>query len=990
MKLRFLIPAAIALLTGASAVAAPQSGPDPDFHIYLAIGQSNMAGGARPAEQGSVPADSRYRVMAATDDSRGGHNTGQWYPGREDGRLGLADFFAHTMVANLPANIRVGVINVSVAGSKIELWGKETYEEYLAGERDWLIRIAEGFGSNPYGRLVDLARAAQRDGVIKGLIVHQGESNSTDPEWCNKIKGIYEDLVGDLGLDPAEFHLLAGELKSAEEGGVCASFNSEILLHLPSVVPGARIVSSAGCKGVDDEFHFSLEGFREFGKRYAVEMLRAQGLPYHRIALHPGHLGIGISPTLNGIFYEDINQANDGGISAQLIQNNSFQMYNVPGAPEKEFSLSPDRIFGWTTVSRGAARGTATTVDDQPLVRHKTYYDFDPADEYDDGLKYKQYSVRIDIADPGEGFGIAANGFGIAPYGPEREGFYYSNDTQIPSIAVEAGVGYDLGLWLQGARYRGSVEVWLEDASGAVNSEVLSFGKLGRRWTKFTGRLTAQRSVDSRLVIAGDAAGTFHLDFVTLTPEPSRLWKGGAAGALRADLLGALDDLNPGFMRFPGGCASEGPDYWGQVFWKNTIGPVEERIGVRNHWGYWTSQYVGFYEYLCMAEALGAKPLPVLNNGVTCQFAGHAYIAPLETEADRKRFYDIYVKDALDFIEFCNGGVDTEWGAVRAAHGHPASFNLEYLAIGNENQGEEFWERLDIICRAVNERYPEIKMITTSGARAAGREFDTNYAIIDAKYPDTIVDEHYYQNDEWFFGHTHRYDADQLRGGEGITYDRERSTRVFVGEFANSRTNNAFASTLAEAAFFTGLERNSDMVVMAAYAPLLCKKGFNKWNSNLVWFDNRGLWRTTNYFYMSMFANNTGDRAFETSQFSAGAPGVSGAAVDSLVYISATVDTRGGTLYVKAVNAEAREKITEVTVDGGGRYRATLEYLSSEDTSIKNQGDQNYYAGAPGGSAVSYDEPVVPRTLDLGVVSGRFIVTLPLNSVNVIKLTPIP
>ncbi len=715
-----------------------------------------------------------------------------------------------------------------------------------------------------------------------------------------------------------------------------------------------------------------------------------QGGPDHFIELRPAELGIEISPTLNGIFYEDINQSNDGGISAQLIQNNSFQMYNVPGASDKEFSTSPDRIFGWTTVSRGGARGSVTTVDDRPLVSYKTYYDFDPADEYDDGLKYKQYSVRIVIDQPGDGFGIAANGFGIAPYGAERDGFYYSNDTRIPSIAVDAGVGYDLGLWLQGTRYRGTVRVWLEDAAGAANSDVLSFGPLPDSWTKFTGRLTARRSVDSRLVIAGDAAGTFHLDFVTLTPEPSRLWKGGAAGALRADILEALDDLNPAFMRFPGGCASEGPNYWGQVFWKNTIGPVEERIGVRNHWGYWTTQYIGFYEYLCMAEALGATPLPVLNNGVTCQFAGHAYIAPLATEADRKRFHDIYVKDALDFIEFCNGGIDTEWGAVRAAHGHPAPFNLEYLAIGNENRGEEFWDRLAIICDAVNERYPDIKFITTSGARAAGAEFDTNYAIIDADYPDTIVDEHYYMNDQWFLTNTHRYDADRTRGAEGHTYDRAKPTRVFVGEFANSRTNNAFASTLAEAAFFTGLERNSDMVVMAAYAPLLCKKGFNKWNSNLVWFDNRGLWRSTNYYYMKMFANNTGDRAFTTSRFSAGAPGAPGAPVtDTLVYTSASVDTRGGTLYVKAVNAEARDKLTRVTIAGGGSYRATLEYLSSEETTVKNQGDQNYYAGSPDVPTVSYDEAVVPRTRDLGVVSGRFDVTLPLNSVNVLKLVPV-
>jgi alpha-L-arabinofuranosidase len=149
----------------------------------------------------------------------------------------------------------------------------------------------------------------------------------------------------------------------------------------------------------------------------------------------------------------------------------------------------------------------------------------------------------------------------------------------------------------------------------------------------------------------------------------------------------ALADLNPTFMRFPGGCASEGTNYFGQVFWKNSVGDVEQRLGFRNHWGYWTSQYVGFYEYLLMAESLGATPLPVLNNGVTCQFAGHQYIAPLETPEDKQRFYNIFVKDALDFIEFCNGSTDTEWGAMRAKMGHPQPFNLKYLGIGNENKG---------------------------------------------------------------------------------------------------------------------------------------------------------------------------------------------------------------------------------------------------------------------------------------------------------------
>ncbi len=995
MNLKTTLLLLIALLLTTTSTFSQQKDsplkPDPKFFIYLCIGQSNMEAGARPEEQDKGPVDPRFRMLAAVDMPRLERSMGNWYTAtpplnRAENNMGPVDFFGRTMVASLPKEYSVGVINVSVAGAKIELWEKDTYKDYLDKAEGWMQNMCKQYGGNPYQRLVDMAKIAQKDGIIKGLLIHQGESNSTDPEWCNKVKGIYNNLVKDLNLNPAEFYLLAGELKSAAEGGACAGFNTNILAKLPSVLPNSYIISSEGCKGVNDAFHFNIEGFRELGKRYANQMLECQGFPtnYH-IELHTNKLGIDISPTLNGIFYEDINQANDGGICAQLIQNNSFQMYNLQGAAQKEYSSSPTEIFGWTVVQKEGASGTATIVDDKPLVSHTQYYDFSKSDSHDDAQKYKQYCVRFDIQKPGIGFGMAANGYGIHPYGRENEGNYYSVNTQTPSIPVNSGVKYDVGLYLQGLNYKGTIQVYLESASGKVNSNVLSFNKLTKQWKKFAGRLTAERSEDSRMVIVADKAGTFYLDFVTLVPEPSQLWMNGAAGDLRKDMLEALAGLKPSFMRFPGGCASEGPNYWGQVFWKNSIGPIEERIGFRNHWGTWTSQHIGFYEYFLMAEALGAKPLPVLNNGVTCQFAGHSYIAPLATEEDRKQFYNIYVKDALDLIEFCNGDADTKWGAVRIAQGHHAPFNLEYLAIGNENSGEAFWERFDIIYQAVKEKYPKITVITTSGARASGREFNTNYAIIDEKYPASVVDEHYYSNDQWFYSNTHRYDAGQVRGNQDKTYDRSQPTRVFVGEFANNGTNNAYMSTLAEAAFFTGLERNSDMVVMAAYAPLFCKKGFNKWNSNLIWFDNRGLWRTTNYYYMALFSNHTGNKAFEVS------PLHKGIVEDTSVYTSATIDTKSGTLFVKAVNSEnvAKETSVKIHADGNKRYQASLEYLTSDDVTIKNQGDQNYYSSAPDVQNFNYDEAISPKRLDLGVVSGTFKVTLPVSSVNVIKLVPV-
>lgn len=708
--------------------------------------------------------------------------------------------------------------------------------------------------------------------------------------------------------------------------------------------------------------------------------LYASAQPVERtLSIDVNNLGIEISPTLSGIFFEDINQSLDGGICAQMIQNNSFQAYKVPDGPANEFSQSDTVFFGWTVVRTQGAVGEAHVVSDHPLVKNlERKYDFDPNDKYDDELRYVQYCVRFDISAPGKGFGIAANGFGIAPSTRDR-GAIYSNNTQRPSLAVESGVKYNVGLYLQGNSYKGKVSLWLEDINGAINSNVITIKKVTDNWKQYTGSLKALRSTDSRLVITGDKAGTFYLDFVTMLPEASHLWMGGKAGPLRKDMMEALAQLHPKFMRFPGGCASEGPNYFGQVFWKNSVGRPEERIGFRNHWGYWTSQYVGFYEYFLMAESLGASPLPVLNNGVTCQFVGHSYIAPLETEADRKRFHGIFVQDALDLIEFCNGPVSSKWGKLRAEMGHPAPFNLKYLGIGNENQGSEFWERFDIMYKAVKAQYPDIIIVSTAGARDAGREFDANYAEIDSKYPDTYVDEHYYKGDDWFFSQGDRYAPGAKRGSEGLTYDRNRPTRVFVGEFANNGTNNAYHSTLAEAAYWLSLERNSDMVVMAAYAPLFCKKGYNKWGANLIWFDNRGLWRTTNYYYQKLFSEG-GNRALRTEAV------MDGDQPDPKIYTSTTIDTKTGTIYLKFVNAEAVSKKVKINITGGKQYIAEMEYITSHDTNIRNQGDANYYSSHPDvGSDFNYHEAIVPQSQSIGRISGSLIIEMPENSVGIIK-----
>lgn len=281
MKLPSIL-AVLTLLTAASGLAqAPK--PDLKFHIYLCFGQSNMEAGARPEEQDKGPVDPRFQMLAAVDNPRLNRTMGHWYAAdpplnRPENNLGPVDFFGRTMVAQLPPEYRVGVINVSVAGAKIELWQKDVYTNYLSSAASWMKNICKQYDGNPYQRLVDMARIAQKDGVIRGILLHQGESNPNDQEWCHKVKGIYDNLVRDLNLKPEDVPLLAGELVGVEEKGKCAGFNTAVLANLPKVLPNAHIISSQGCKGSGDGLHFSLAGFRELGKRYAFQMLRIQGL----------------------------------------------------------------------------------------------------------------------------------------------------------------------------------------------------------------------------------------------------------------------------------------------------------------------------------------------------------------------------------------------------------------------------------------------------------------------------------------------------------------------------------------------------------------------------------------------------------------------------------------------------------------------------------------------------------------------------------------
>ena len=276
MKLRLYLLSIVLLSLATNSFADP----DPNFYVFLCFGQSNMEGYPRTIQDQDKTVDSRFQLLAAVDFANMNREKGKWYDAvpplcRSDSGLCPADYFGRTLVANLPENIKVGVINVAVAGCKIELFDPDTVEATASSGAGWMQNIIKQYSGNPYQHLVDMGKLAQKDGVIKGILLHQGESNTSDREWPNKVKNIYDNLIKDLNLNPEEVPLLAGEVVNADQGGTCAGFNN-ILAKMPETIPNSYVISSAGCTSAE-RLHFNSAGYRELGKRYGEKMLELLG-----------------------------------------------------------------------------------------------------------------------------------------------------------------------------------------------------------------------------------------------------------------------------------------------------------------------------------------------------------------------------------------------------------------------------------------------------------------------------------------------------------------------------------------------------------------------------------------------------------------------------------------------------------------------------------------------------------------------------------------
>ena len=419
-------------------------------------------------------------------------------------------------------------------------------------------------------------------------------------------------------------------------------------------------------------------------------------------------------------------------------------------------------------------------------------------------------------------FTVANSGFKGAPYRRDEDpakwlpAFEKGAQEMPGGVAVKQGQSYQLSLY---ARGQGPVTVTLEKQDGTVLATHTVDG-IGAEWKKFGAVLTpGATDPNARLAVA--TSGTVWLDMVSLMPKGE---------LFRADLLKLLADMKPAFVRFPGGCWVEGETMSLAYRWKKTLGDVAERPGLWCRWGYYSNDGLGMHEYLLLCEALKAEPLFVINCGMS-----HKEHVPLDQMGE-------YVQDALDAIEYCNGPADSKWGALRAKAGHPAPFNLNYLEIGNENGGEAYQERYPLFHDAIKKRYPEMHLIL-------------DYVPCKTR-PSEIVDEHYYNTPEFFMRNAGKYDA----------YDRA-AHKVYVGEYAVTRGSGRgnLKGALGEAAFMTGLERNSDVVAMGSYAPLFEHVGWKHWNPNAILFDASRAYATPSWQVQTLFGRNRADVILPTA-----------------------------------------------------------------------------------------------------------------------------
>ena len=605
----------------------------------------------------------------------------------------------------------------------------------------------------------------------------------------------------------------------------------------------------------------------------ASSLLGAYAQP-HTFDVNTKKVGAAVQPTMYGIFFEDINYAADGGLYGELVKNRSFEF--------------PDALMGWK------AFGKFEVKNDGPFERCPHYV-------------VLNYSGHNDAAT-----------------GLQNEGYF--------GIGIDKDEEYRFTVWAKTVSGDANVEVSLVDESTMEEHQEFATAELkvsGNEWKKYELILKSSKTVQKanlRLLLKGKNGVA--LEHVSLFPKYT--FKDRENG-MRRDLAQALYDLHPGVFRFPGGCIVEGSSLDQRYQWKNTIGPVENRPLNGNRWlstfnyrlfpDYYQSYGLGFYEYFLLSEDIGAEPLPVLNVGMACQFQNQndpsAHVAVKDLQP--------YIQDCLDLIEFANGDVNTTWGKKRAEMGHPAPFNLKFLAVGNEQWDDLYYERLRPFVKAIKAKYPNIKLIGTSGPDSEGEMFEKGWKAMKELKAD-LVDEHFYRDEHWFLSHGLRYEG----------YDR-KGPKVFAGEYAchgKGKKWNHFETSLYEAAFMTDLERNADVVDMATYAPLFAHVDGWQWRPDMIWYDNTRMFKSVSYYVQQMYACNKGTNVLPLTMNGKSVAGQEGQ--DGL-FASAVVDKKKGEIIVKVANTSDKAQDVTLNLNGlKGSRSATATTLQSDNMDAEN------------------------------------------------------
>ncbi len=623
-------------------------------------------------------------------------------------------------------------------------------------------------------------------------------------------------------------------------------------------------------------------------------------------------LGATVQPTMWGVFFEDINMGADGGIYAELVKNRSFEFYKP--------------LMGWTVQHKKAVEGDILVLNRQGAKSNNPRF------------------LQVNATNATKGsLGITNEGF--------------------RGMGVKQGLRYDFSVMYR--QKSPGLKLHLE----LINSEnkVIGTGELSPAgndyiWKKQAVSFNATATeAKAKLNIWFEGNGTIDLDMISLFPSDT--WK-NRPGGLRADMVQLLADMKPGFIRFPGGCIVEGHDLSTRYQWKKTIGPIEERELIVNRWNtefahrpapdYYQTFGLGFFEYFQLSEDIGAEPLPILNCGMACQF-NTAEVVPLDQ-------LEPYVQDALDLIEFANGDISTKWGKVRADMGHPKPFNLKMMGVGNENWGPQYIERLKVFTKAIKAKYPQIKLVNSSGTDPNGERFDYLNGELRKMNAD-IIDEHYYRRPEWFLENAKRYD----------NYPRNGS-KVFAGEYAaqsdkivSVNNKNNLQTAISEAAFLTGLERNADVVSMASYAPLFAHVDGWQWTPDMIWVDNLRSYGTPNYYVQKLYSLNKGTNVVPVQLDGQNVTGQDG------LYASAVVDKKTNELILKIVNTSNKEAEGKFDIQG---------------SKLQAKGTQTVLTGEGLDKVNSLDNPkdISPKELPISVKGQSIKSKLAPNSFNVIKV----